>query len=158
MFVPAFAFRVGEGWRALFRDDADEFAMDMNGSEPFIAIARPAKVIDPTTGTATDAPDDLVAWFMAHPRLEATTVTDRASLAGLAVGVVAYTNPGTVDVPIFAFPTGDFRVPGGVTQRSYVAAMDGPDLVVTVGIDADAAEQEALVAEVLDSLQLLARD
>lgn len=158
-FLPAFAFRVdGDGWRALFADDADEFAIDLNGREPLVAIARPAKVIDPMTGVAADAPDDLVAWFVAHPRLNAEEVDDRTSLAGQAVRTVEFGNPGTVDIPIFSFPSGDFRAPPGTTQRSYVAAMDGPDLVVTVVTEGTSAEDQQRVARVLDSLQLLARD
>jgi hypothetical protein len=153
---PAMAFRIdGEGWHALFDEDpAGGFALDFNGSDPFVGLARVPQVIDPATGTLGDVPDDLVAWLLAHPRLEAREITDRSSLAGLPVRVVEYTTTGG-DVTLYYHPGGNFHLGPGLTMREYVMPLDGPDLVVTAVLGRDPVAGEAAIEPLLDSLQIL---
>ena len=152
-FQPTVAFAVDDdGWRAFFVDDADEVYVGGNAGE--VQMTRLSQVVDPATGTSTEAPDDLIAWFLAHPRLEATEVSDdRATLAGLPVRAVTYATTGG-DVPLFAYDGGNFHLPPGHSLRSYVVQMDGPDLVVTVSSNADGSVPGPEMA-LLDSLKIL---
>jgi hypothetical protein len=153
---PPVAFRIeGDGWRALFDEDpAGGFALDFNGSDPFVGLARVPQVIDPATGTLGEVPDDLVAWLLGHPRLEAREITERSSLAGLPVRVVEYTTTGG-DVTLYYHPGGSFHLGPGLTMREYVMPLAGPVLVVTAVLGRDPATGDHLVDPLLDSLQTL---
>jgi hypothetical protein len=156
-FQPTVAFEVGDdGWQAFFVDDADEVYIEGSGGT-MVQMTRLSQVVDPATGTSSDAPDDLIAWFLAHPRLEATeAANDRATLAGLPVRAVTYATTGG-DVPLFAYDAGNFHLRPGLSLRTYVIQMDGPDLVVSVLVNADGSVPDS-VAVVLDSLTILGDD
>jgi hypothetical protein len=153
-FEPTLAFKVGaDGWKTFFVDDADEAYMEGDAGM-MVQITRLSQVVDPATGAASDAPDDLIAWFLAHPRLDASeNLDDRTALAGLPVRSVTYATTGS-DVPLFAYDLGNFHLRPGLWSRSYVMQMDGPDLVVTVTAKSDGSLPDSIVG-VLDSLQIL---
>lgn len=152
---PTVAFRVEEdGWRVLFDENPDDgVALDFNGSDPFFGVARVPRVIEPD-GTLGGVPDDLVAWLLAHPRLEAREIDDRTSLAGLPVRIVEF-RPTGGDVTLYYHAGGNFHVPPDVTVRQYVMSHPEGDFVVTVGLGPAPAETEGAVEPILDSLQVL---
>jgi DNA-directed RNA polymerase specialized sigma24 family protein len=151
LFQPTLAFTLDDGWRGLFPDDDDEVALE-GPAGVFFAISRVAKVIDPTTGTAVDAPDDLVEWLTTDPRLtaEAPNAVTVDDLAGQSVD---FTSNDGREHAIFAFPTGNLRIPPGVTYRCYVVPLEGPDMTIIVGAPtAGFADAVAMTQPVIDSL------
>jgi hypothetical protein len=152
-FQPTVTFTLVDGWRGMFPDDDDEVALEGPGRALF-AISRVSQVVDPTTGTAVDAPDDLVEWLTTHPRItsQAPRVVTVGGLAGQMVDVVV-TNGSELE--ILAFPTGNLRIPQGVTYRIYVVPLDGPDMTIIVGApNAGFAETIEMFQPVLDSLAI----
>jgi hypothetical protein len=156
LFQPTLAFTLNDGWRGLFPDDDDEVALEGPDGVIF-AITRVTKVVDPATRTAVDVPDDLVEWLTSHPLLtaEAPQAVTVAGLDGMSVDVTA-TND--ADLGLFAYETGNMRIPPGVTFRCIVLPFDGPDLTIVLGApDAGFAEATEMIQPVLDSLVIDSR-
>jgi hypothetical protein len=139
-----------DGWSFFFQDDDDEMALGKGDVE--LIGGRVANVLDPATRATVPAPDDLVVWFASHPRLKAETPRP-ASVGGLVGQSIDVTNPGTSDIDIFAYPTGNLRVAAGTTARVWVLPFDGPDLVFT-GFSPSARFEQALptLQPVVDSI------
>lgn len=139
-----------DGWRFFFQDDDDEMALGKGDVE--LAGGRVANVLDPATRTVVPAPDDLVSWIAAHPGLEAES-PQPASVGGIVGQSIDVMNTGTVDIDIFAYPTGNLRVSAGTTARLWVLTYDGPDLVFT-GFGRSSQFQQALpiLQPVIDSI------
>ena len=156
-FQPTVAFTLDDGWRGMFPDDDDEVALEGPGGA-FFAISRVSEVVDPTTGAAVAAPDDLVEWLTTHPRL--TSETPRSvTIGGLPGQVVDVNVTSGSELEIFAFATGDLRIPAGVTYRCNVVPLDGPDMTIIVGApSAGFADAVEIVQPVLDSLVIDAGD
>ncbi len=117
-----------DGWRFFFQDDTDEMFLGNGGVE--LAGGRVANVIDPSSHAIVPAPDDFVSWFASHPGLVAES-PQPVTVGGIVGQSIDVTNPGTADIDIFAYPTGDLRVSAGTTARLWVLPYDGPDLVFT---------------------------
>jgi hypothetical protein len=150
-FEPTISFTIDDGWNGLFPDDSDEVALEGPGAVIF-AIGRISKVVDPTTGLAVAAPDDLVEWFTTHPKLTAAA-PEAVTISGLDGQRVDVTVTDGSERDIFAYPTGNLRIPVGVTFRCHVVALDGPDMAIVVGApDAGFAEAVGMIQPVLDSL------
>jgi hypothetical protein len=130
-FRPTIEFAVGDGWSELFADDDDEVALDHVTRTGFM-VTRVTQVVDPETRTTVDVPDDLVAWLAHHPVFKATKPTP-VMVAGIRAQMVTLTSPATTD--LFAYPTGNMRLPEGASARYFVVPMDGPDLTIIVAGD-----------------------
>lgn len=130
-FQPRLTLHIDDGWLVLFPDDDDEFALEDLADKTVFYGSRVAQVVDPGSGVG-DAPDDLVAWLVDHPDLEASApaATTVDTLPATSIDV---TNEDTTDTDLFAFPTGNFHIPPGVRLRFIVVPMDGPDLVIYTG-------------------------
>jgi hypothetical protein len=152
-FQPRVTFSLGDGWRALFPDDEDEVALEGPGGA-FFAISRVSEVVDPTTGAAVAAPDDLIEWFTTHPQLS-TETPKVVTIAGLSAQAVDVTGTNGSEVELFAFPLGNLKIPEGVTYRCHVLQLEGPDLTIIIGAPnpgfADAVER---IQPVLDSMHI----
>jgi hypothetical protein len=116
-----------DGWRFFFTDDDDEMAMGKGAVE--FTGGRVANVLD-ATHKVVPAPDDLVSWLAAHPRLEAGT-PQPATIGGIVGQSIDVKNTDTSDVDIFAYPTGNLRVAANTTARIWVLPYEGPDIVFT---------------------------
>ena len=153
LFQPPLAFTIDDGWRALFPDDEDEVALEGPGGT-FFAISRVSEVVDPTTRAAVAAPDDLIEWLTTHPQLTAET-PKVVTIAGLSAQVVDVTVTDGSEREIFAFPSGNLKIPEGVAYRCYVLQLEGPDLTIIIGAPnagfADAVER---IQPVLDSIEI----
>jgi hypothetical protein len=64
--------------------------------------------------------------------MTATPPSD-TTVASRPARTVDVTGKGSSEVEMFAFPTGNTRVPPGVRIRYAVVRMDGPDLVIAIG-------------------------
>ncbi len=125
-FRPTLIFRIpSDGWMFFFKDDEDELAMGKSDVE--LTGGRVASVLDPTTHAIVSAPDDLVEWLASHPSFKAE-LPQPATVGGITGQSIDVTNPGTVDIDIFAYPTGNLRISAGTTARVWVLPYDGPDL------------------------------
>ena len=140
-FVPQLILTLPDGWSQFFPDEDDEIYMHDANAE--LAISRPAKVRDPVTREAVDAPEDLMAWLVANPDLNVTE--DPTEIDGDMPGSWIEPAP-TRSVNVYAFPGGDFRFVPGERQRAFVIPLDGPDLAVTI-----MAPEGGNLAEALDS-------
>jgi glucose/arabinose dehydrogenase len=153
LFQPTLAFTLDEGWRGLFPDDDDEVALE-GPAGAFVAISRVAKVVDPTTRSPVDAPDDLVEWFTTHSLLTAET-PQAVTIGGLNGQIVDVKVTDGSEREIFAFPTGNLRIPADVSCRFHVIPLDGPDLTISVCAPyAGFAETLAMTQPVIDSLEI----
>lgn len=154
-FEPTLMFTLGDGWLGLFPDDDDEVALEGPGGA-FFAISRVSEVVDPTTRAAVAAPDDLIEWMTTHPQLTAETPTV-VTIAGLSAQTVDVTVTDGSEREIFAFPSGNLKIPEGVTYRCHVLRLDGPDMTIIIGAPkaafADAVEN---IQPVLDSMGIAA--
>jgi len=152
-FQPPLAFTLDDGWRGLFPDDEDEVALEGPGGA-FFAISRVSEVVDPTTHSAVAAPDDLMQWLTTHPQLTAGTPKE-VTIAGLSAQAVDVTVTDRSELEIFAFPSGNLKIPEGVSYRCHVLQLDGPDLAIIIGAPtagfADAVER---FQPVLDSMEI----
>lgn len=154
-FQPKLTMTLGEGWEALFQDDEDEIAFERAGPA-FFAITRVSQVVDPTTGRAVAAPDDLAAWLVRHPALDADQ-PQPATVAGVTGTSLEAAVKSVSQMDTFAYPTGNMHFTAGERVRFYVLPFDGPDLVAVfstapTGFDAVAAD----VKTVLESLEVAA--
>jgi len=151
LFQPTLTFTLEDGWRGMFPDDDDEVALE-GPDGAFFAISRVSEVVDPTTGTAVAAPDDLVEWFTTHPMLTAET-PQSVTVGGLPGQVVDVFVTNGSERGIIAFPSGNLRIPAGVTYRCYVLPLEGPDMTIIVGApNAGFAEVVEATQAVIDSL------
>ena len=150
-FQPPLAFTLDAGWNGMFPDDDDEVALEGPGGI-FFAISRVSKVVDPTSGLAVAAPEDLTDWFTTHPLL--TVTTPNAVTVGTVSGdVLDVTVTNSSEIGIFGFPTGNLRIPAGVTYRCYVLPLEGPDMTIIIGAPDDGfADAVVFVQTLLDSL------
>ena len=145
-FEPTLRFAlVEDGWRGMFPDDEDEVALE-GPDGAFFAITRVTKVIDPTTGAAVAVPDDLIAWLASHPKLSAGTA-EAVTIAGVSGQWVDVTASDAREHALFAYPTGNMRLPVEVMYRVHVLPLDGADLTIVVGAPA------AKLAQVTDAVQ-----
>ncbi len=153
LFQPPLAFAIDDGWRALFPDDEDEVALEGQGGA-FFAISRVSEVVDPTTRAAVAAPDDLIEWLTTHPQLTSER-PKVVTIAGLSAQAVDVTVADGSEREIFAFPSGNLKIPEGVTYRCQVLQLEGPDLTIIIGAPnagfADAVER---IQPVLDSIEI----
>jgi hypothetical protein len=142
VFDPNLTFTVGDGWHALFPDDVDEVALEGSGS--FLGMTRPATVVDPAPTGAIPAPDDVATWLVQHPSLVSTapTTVEIAGQEGVTFDVGL--QPGTAQLDIFAYPTGNLHLQPGTRTRFWVVPMEGPDLVI-LAIAEEASFEEAVV-------------
>ena len=154
-FQPRLTLTLDGGWQVLFPDDEDELALETAGGEEILFLAsRVSKVVDPATKKAMKAPDDLVGWLRAHPSLAATAPT-KATVASRPATTLDVGPKGTSEVEIFAFVTGNTRIPPDVRIRYVVIPMDGPDLVLTTGGPRERFDAAmARVAPILASMQI----
>jgi hypothetical protein len=153
LFQPTLIFTLDDGWRGMFPDDDDEVALEAPDGV-FLAISRVANVVDPTTGTAVAAPDDLVEWLITHQKLTAGT-PDAVTVDDIAGQWVDFNSTDGKEHAIFAFPSGNLRIPAGVTFRCYVLPLDGPDMTIIVGAPtAGFADAVAMSQPVIDSIAI----
>lgn len=149
-FYPRIALTLGPGWRQLFEDDTDELAFER--ADGFLGFGRVDCVVDPKTGWAVDAPDDLAAWLAEH---EALTFEGAAevTVAGLPGTRVEVTSTRTVD--LFHYPTGNFRAVADNRFRWYIVSVNGRELTITAAAPVAAADAVfADVQAILDSLEV----
>lgn len=154
-FQPRLTIRLfDDGWRVLFDDDDDEFAIEGDSGDATIFYGSRVSQVVGRDGSVTKAPDDLVAWLSGYRGLTAAapvaTKVDSQSATSIDV-----TNNGDSDNDLFAFPTGNFRIPAGFRLRFTVVPMDGPDLAIYMGGRID--QFDAAIARtkpMLDSLQI----
>jgi hypothetical protein len=109
-------------------------------------------VLEPKTHAVVPSPEDLVSWLASHPRFEARSPA-AATVGGIVGQLIDVTNTSTVDIDVFAYPTGNLRIAAGSTARFWVLPYDGPDLVFT-GFALTSRFQEALpiLQGVVDSI------
>jgi hypothetical protein len=133
-----------------FDDDPDEVALEHGVA--FMGITRVTRVVDRSTGTTVDAPEDLFAWLSEHSALTVER-TEAVTIAGLPGMMREATVAHSTET--FAYPTGNMRATAGDRTRFYVLTLDGPDL--TIVVQAPPAEFDAMVEEVeavLESLEV----
>jgi hypothetical protein len=150
-FDPALAFTLGDGWHALFPGDADGVAFEDAGA--FLGITRPAGVIDPPPRGAVPTPVDLATWLSQHPALVATApaAVEIAGHEGVTFDVGL--EPGTTQLDIFKYPTGNLHLQPGTRTRFWVVPMDEPDLVIlAMAPEADFEEAAVRAGQVVASL------
>jgi len=150
-FKPTLEFRLPtDGWSFFFKDDDDEMAL--GNSDVELTGGRVASVLDSTTHAIVSAPDDLVAWLASHPGFEAE-LPQPATVGGIAGQSIDVTNTGTVDIDIFAYPTGNLRISAGTSARVWVLPYDGPDLAFC-GFSPSTKFQQALpiLQPIIDSI------
>ncbi len=153
-FEPRLIVQIDDEWQVLFQDDEDELALEGDSGDGMVFLAgRISRVVGPD-GVVIDAPDDLVAWLGDYPSLTVTapaaTTVDSQPATSIDV-----TNEGSKATDLFAFPTGNFRIPPGVRFRFTVVPMDGPDLVISTGGPVDHFDAAmARTKPMLDSLQI----
>ncbi|HYU65120.1 MAG TPA: hypothetical protein VEK09_00070, partial [Jatrophihabitantaceae bacterium] len=142
-FEPNLVFTLPDGWHQFFADDADEIALGGPGAE--LNITRPAEVIDPESGAPVEAPDSLLEWFTEHSRLDASEPVEVQldCIDSHYVDLAA----STADVDLFHYPSGDMRLPAGVSTRVYIVPLDGPDLVALILPPAGADDFDAVLRE-----------
>jgi hypothetical protein len=142
-FRPTVTLTVGDGWTELFPDDDDEVALDHASGAGFM-MTRVTQVVDPDTRAAVAAPDDLVAWFSHHPVLKAGAVQP-VMVSGIASRMVTVSSDATVE--IFAYPTGNMRIPAGTSGRYFIVPLDGPDLTVIIAGETKTFDRALALAE-----------
>jgi hypothetical protein len=142
-FEPSLVFMLPDGWHQFFPDDADEIALGGPGAE--LNITRPAEVIDPDTGAPVEAPDSLLEWFTDHSRLDASEPVE-VQVDCIDSHHVDLTAP-TADVALFHYPSGDMRLPAGVSTRVYIVPLEGPDLVALILPPAGANDFDAVLRQ-----------
>lgn len=142
-----------EGWSLFFPDEPDGVYMGSRGVE--MLIGRPAQVIDPETGAAADAPDDLSSWLTAHPDLNASNATP-VEIAGVASTYVDLSPTTDVDVLYGGGRGNNFHIPA-INVRFYVIPQEGADILVAVLPSPGGTLEAALAAgvPVIESLQIV---
>ena len=150
VFEPTVTFTLQDGWVSMFPDDEDEVALEGPGS--IFTIGRVAQVVDPSSGSPVAAPDDLIEWFTTHPGLTAET-PEAVTISGRAGRRVDVTVTSGSELGIFAYPTGNLRIPEGFTYRCHILELDGPDMAIIIGAPAASFAATATAFEsVLDSI------
>jgi hypothetical protein len=150
LFEPTVTFTIEDGWASMFPDDEDEVALEGPGS--IFTIGRVAQVVAPSSGSAVAAPDDLVEWFTTHPGLTAEP-PQAVTISGEAGRRVDVTVTSGSELGIFAYPTGNLRIPEGFTYRCHILELEGPDMAIIIGAPtASFAATAAAFESVLDSL------
>jgi hypothetical protein len=146
-FEPQIALTLGAGWRELFEDDSDEVALESDSG--FLAITRVTRVVDPETGRAEDAPEDLFGWLLEHDALavECTTAVTVGGLPGMMLEATVARG-----ADIFAYAEGNMRVVSGQGMRYYVLSLEGPELTIV----AASGDLDALIANVQPAIDSLA--
>jgi len=152
-FEPPLQFTVGDGWRAAFADDSDEIALDHEGMAIFLAMTRVSQVVDQSSGSAVDVPDDLIGWLTGHYALD-TSEPRSVEIAGISGEMVDACVTG--DREMFAYGTGNMRVTSGDRVRYYVLPLDGPDLTIVIATTSETGLDAALeaVQPIMDSLEI----
>ena len=151
-FRPQLVLTLPAGWSQFFAEEDDEIFMGSPDAELAIAVA--AEVRDPATSGRVAAPEDLLAWLIDHPALNASEPTP-VTVGGIQSNYVEF-NPSR-EVRVFAFSSGDYRIVAGPKQRMYVIPQDGPDLAVTIAGTEAGTLAAALPAAtpIVESLQIV---
>lgn len=142
-FEPNLVLTLPEGWEQFFPDEDDEIALGGPGVE--LNITRPPEVVDPEARAPVETPDSLLEWFTQHPSLDAGEPVE-VQIDGIASHYVDVAAPSS-ETNIFAYPTGNMRLPAGALSRVYVVPFDGPDLVALILAPAGVDDLDAVLEE-----------
>ena len=148
---PQILLTLPDGW-SLYFDETGGAYLNTGGGE--LLIGRPADVIDPETNQNAPAPDDLMAWFVAHPDLNATD-PEPVEISGHDAAYVDLDTTRRVDV--LYDPLGNFHIGPGSGFRFYTIPWAGPDIFIALLRDESSDFDEALEVgvPVVESIEIV---
>jgi len=149
-FNPQVLLTLQQGWSVYF-DELNGTYMTLGKSD--LLVGKSGDVVDPATHQRAPNPDDVMAWLVAHPELNATDPTP-IQISGYDASWVEVDPTHSVDV--FYDPLGNFHVGPG-RARFYVIPWDGPDMFIAVLKPEVGTFEEALTVgvPVAESVQIL---
>jgi len=124
--LSGFLLTLPQGW-SLYFDEPGGTYLSLGKGE--FLVSGSGQVVDPETHHAAPRPEDLMAWFVAHPELRVTEPTS-VDISGHQASYVEI-NP-TRRIDVFYDPLGNFHVGPGRVARFYVIPRDGPDIFIAV--------------------------
>jgi len=136
----------------VYFDEAGGTYMNLGAAE--FLVGKSGDVIDPVTHQRAPNPADVMAWFVAHPDLNATDPTP-VDISGYAASFVDIDASGVIDV--FYDPLGNFHVGPGPMARFYVIPREGVDMFIAVLKSPSGTFEDALTVgvPVAESVQIL---